>query len=368
MTFSLKSDFVKIALLFLAWRTVLFICAYIAPSIMPFKESFPYYQGLIATGLPHFIWSFGNFDGVHYLAIAKNAYAFQYTQAFFPLYPLLIKFISLMTLGNFLLAGLLISNASFLISLFVFYKLLLKTSERKIALWSVVFLITFPTSFYFGSVYTESIFLLLILLSYYLLEKKRFLYSYFVGSFTSATRLVGLFLAPTLIDFIKKRNLLPLIIVPIGFIFYVIYLKIEFNNPLYFLTSQSIFGQERSTTPIVLLPQVFWRYIKILKTTNGLLFYNALLEISSTLFALVTLLFAYKKVSARWVTFSLMAILAPTLTGTLASMPRYILIAFPIYIVLARINSNIIKSAIAALFSVLLIILTILFSQGYWVA
>lgn len=361
----------KVIILFLIWRVGLFAIASISPQILPhFGDRFPYWQErLVSTGLPHFVWSFGNFDGVHYLGIAKDAYAYQFTQAFFPLYPILIRLASPVTLGNLLLSALLISNVAFLAGLIIFYKLVIKIYDQKVALWSTVFLLTFPTSFFFGSVYTEGIFFLMIVSSFYLLEKKQILAASLIGSFAAATKLVGIFLAPALWLGQSKKSLSPLLIVPVGFLAYVVYLQIEFNNPLYFLTAQSIFGQERSTTEIVLLPQVFWRYLKILITTQGLPFAVAVFELSSTIFALVLLYIAYiKKLKISWLIFSLLSITIPTLTGTLTSMPRYILIAFPIYIALALTLNHQSKFVFAIVSTVLLAITTMLFTQGFWIA
>ena len=367
----LKRPILSIFLLFLIWRLLLFFIAFISPSILPeFGARFPYYQErLIDTGLPHFVWSFGNFDGVHYLGIAKDAYSAQFTQAFFPMYPILIKLGSIFTFGNLLVSALLISNITFLLGMIIFHKLISQTYDQKIAFWSTVFLLTAPTSFFFGSIYTEGLFFLMIVSAFYLLEKKRLSAASAIGSFASATRLIGLFLAPAFLVNQPKSKILPILLVPLGFLAYVVYLQLEFNNPLYFLTSQSIFGQERSTTQIVLLPQVVWRYIKILSTTHGLVFANAAFELISTIFVFTLLFIAFKKkFNSQWLLFSFLAILTPTLTGTLASMPRYILVAFPVYIVLAQIENNRLKLIILAAFSVMLIITTILFTQGYWVA
>lgn len=360
----------KILLAFIVWRVLLFLIAVISPAIFPqFGARFPYFEErLIATGLPHFIWSFGNFDGVHYLGIAKDAYAYQYTQVFFPLYPILVKIASLATFGNLVLAGLLVSNIAFLAALILFYKMIAKTYSEKTALWSAIFLLAFPTSFYFGAVYTEGLFFLLIISAFYLLEQKKYWQAAIVGSFASATRLIGLFLAPLIVSRKNLRAALPALIVPVGFLAYVIYLKLEFNNPLYFLTAQQIFGQERSVGSIVLLPQVIYRYLKILSTVQGQPLITAAFELSATLIALALLILAIKKVKLQWVLFSFAAILIPTLTGTLTSMPRYILVAFPIYIVLAQIRSTVLKIILLIISSSLLIYLTALFTQGYWVA
>lgn len=360
----------KIVALFFIWRLFLFLVAGISPVfIQSFGARFPYYQErLIDTKLPHFIWSFGNFDGVHYLGIAKDAYAAQYTQAFFPLYPIIIKSASLVTFGNLLLSALIISNVTFLAALLVFYKLISITHNPNVAFWSVLFLLAFPTSFYFGAIYTESLFFLLIISAFYLAQKGKIWQASLLGGLASGTRLVGIFLAPALLFKKDKRSIFPLLAVPLGAVAYMVFLQVKFNNPFYFLTSQSVFGQERLSNGIVLLPQVFYRYFKILTTTSGQPFVNASFEFIATLWALVALFLAYKKVKLEWLVFSLLIILLPTLSGTLASMPRYILIAFPIYLIPAFIKDPKIKIVLLAISSALLAISTAFFAQGYWVA
>ena len=360
----------KILFLFLIWRTLLFLVAYLSPQfVQPFGATFPYYQErLIATGLPHFIWSFANFDGVHYLGIAKDLYAYQYTQAFFPLYPILIKTLSYVFSANLILSGLFISNISFLIGLVIFYRFIENKFNQNIAFWSVIFLMSLPTSFFFGSLYTEGLFFLLIILSFYFADKSDNLKLSIVGFFASLTRLVGVFIAPAIFFEAKTKSLMPKLIIPLGLIAYMVYLKLEFNNALYFLTSQSIFEQGRSTTKIIFLPQVFYRYVKILATTHGLVFANAMFELTVTIFALGILIWGYKKIPRSWFVFSILTIITPTLTGTLTSMPRYVLVAFPIFVLLANIKNLHIKLLISLIFIVLQIIVAAYFTQGYWVA
>ena len=358
-----------ILLLFFNWRIYLFLIAHLAQFLIPkFKTSFVGIEVLTGSNLPSFVWSFANFDGAHYVSISRSLYKQDFTQAFFPLYPLTIKFFSNLFAANPVLIALIISNLSFLIGLIIFFKLLSNLFSQEIALWSCVFLIIFPASFYFGAAYSEGLFFLVIISSFYLFEKERLLEASIFGLFASATRLVGVFLAPSLIKNLRLKALTPAIIVPIGLVAYMIYLKIEFNDPLYFLKAQSIFGQERSTTQIILLPQVFWRYVKILATTSGLPLFNAVLELSSTIFTIILLILASKKVKKEWLIFSWLAIITPTLTGTLASMPRYILVAFPIYIVLAHIKSTLIKTTIVVFSLLILSVCVILFTRGYWVA
>lgn len=367
----------KVIIAFFIWRIATFLVASVSPWFLPFGATFPYYQErLISTHLPHLLWSFGNFDGVHYLGIAKEGYAAQFTQAFFPLYPLLVKILSFANLGNLLrenlsllVSAFIISNTCFLFGLLLFYKLLKLYYSEKISFNSVLFLLSFPTSFYFGSIYTESLFFLLTISTFYLLEKNKIFLAAMTGFLATSTRLIGIFLA---LAFLKKgqslKNLLLAAMVPLGLILYMIYLQFKFNNAFYFLTSQSAFGQYRNTQKIILLPQVIFRYLKILATTHGLVFTSALFDLICTILALSLLIYAIKKVKSTWITFSFASILIPTLTGTLASMPRYVLLAFPIFIVLAQLKSTKVKLLIMTAFVLCGIVALSFFSQGYWVA
>lgn len=363
-------DFIFIpVVLFVVWRLFLTLVAFFATKFIPdFGSRFPYYnERLVESGLPDYIWSFGNFDGVHYVGIAKDAYAYQFTQAFFPLYPLLVGLFSRLTTIGILASSLIISNLIFVLALIVFYKLILEEFDKKTAIWALLFLLSFPTSFYFGSVYTESLFLFLILLTFYLSAKNHILLSAICGYFSSLTRLVGIFLSITAVKG-KKINSIQLLLPMLGLATYMAYLQLKFDNALYFLTSQSAFGQERSTTGIVLLPQVVFRWIKQILTTDGLVLFNSSLELASLTLCLILLFIGGKKLNKQWIIFSFLAVLIPTLTGSLASMPRYILVAFPMFIVLANIKNLYLKSIVLLVFTGLLTICTSLFTRGYWIA
>ncbi|MCR4263093.1 MAG: hypothetical protein NUV98_00035, partial [Candidatus Roizmanbacteria bacterium] len=68
-----------------------------------------------------------------------------------------------------------------------------------------------------------------------------------------------------------------------------------------------------------------------------------------------------------WIYFSLASIVLPTLTGTLSSMPRYVLVAFPVFMVLSQLPKTL-KIGVFVVSLILLIICTLLFTHGYWIA
>lgn len=384
----LSKETKHILLYFLTWRVALFLVAFLAVLVISkFGGRFPYADKVLEiTKLPSWIWSFGNFDGVHYLRIAQNGYTADYSQAFFPLFPLLIKFLANIFPKNssldirlfvdpaYFWSGIILANAFFLAALFAFYKLLRIDYSKKLALSSMVLLLVFPTSFYFGSIYTESLFLLLACSALYFLRKRRYLLSGVLISLASATRIFGILLILVyLIEVAKNiKNLkvwAGLLIAPLGLLFYMYYLNLNFGDPFYFLTSQPAFGAQRTVRQIILLPQVIFRYLKIFLTVpiTSLPFFNAFLEFMFTLAPIAVLIWAFKRIRFSYWLFSLLVLLLPTLTGTLSSMPRYVLMNFLLFPFAIEKLKKYHKWLIVS-FVFLAIILVSLFTRGYWIA
>ena len=163
-----------IAFIFLLFSTGNLATAILAKYIIPYLGFFPYKEIAQQFNLPSFLTSFANFDGAHYLLIAKNGYT-TYQQAFFPLYPLLIRWLSPLFSNNLLLTGLIISNLSFLLGLYIFSKYLkLTTNNQQLTVWVIIFLLVFPTSFFFAAVYTEGLSFLLFISTLYFLKKEKY--------------------------------------------------------------------------------------------------------------------------------------------------------------------------------------------------
>jgi hypothetical protein len=380
--------FKKILFAFLTWRVALFLIAFLSIYLLPvFGARFPYADRVLEiTHLPNWVWGFGNFDGVHYLRIAQDGYFAQYSQAFFPLFPILIRIfsfifprvqsldISIFTDPAYFYSGIILSNAFFLGALYVLYKLINIDFKKDIAFLSMIVLLTLPTSFFFGSIYTESLFLLLAVSAIYLTRKGHFFWAAVLISLSTATRITGVLLIPLFLieAFQSKRkiNYTWTLITPIGILAYMFYLKVSFGDALYFLTSQPAFGAGRIGNGIILLPQVIYRYAKIFLTTKILTlpFFNAFLEFAATLVPLSLLLTYIKKMRLSYWVFSISALLLGTLTGTLSSMPRYALISviFLLPLMVSRFRKIAIPFAIVS--AVLEAVLLMLFIRGYWIA
>jgi len=378
---------------FIIWRFNLELLAWVGRKLFPLRESF----------LGPTVWA--NFDGVHYLSIAKNGY-YQFQQAFFPLYPLLIRFLGKLLGGNFVLAGMLISNLSLFGVLVLFWKLL-EVEEvgdmgkiKEIKKWAIIFLLFFPTSFFFGSLYTESLFLVFVLGIFLASKKEKWWLAGILGALASATKLIGIFLLPVLLwkwfeknkgnknqrlkiwnlEFriwnlfenwkLKIGNLSAISLVSLGLLVYMVYLKKTVGDSLFFIHAQPAFGAERSGGEIILLPQVFWRYFKIFTTISwsNYDYRIALLEFIVFNFTLLLLWLGWRRgLSKSWILFSALAVIGPTLTGSLSSIPRYALAAFPIFIIMAGFSKKL-KFLLFVICYLLFVILTILFTRGFFVS
>ena len=197
----MRKDFLNIVGLFLGWKLLLIISLFVAINFIPLGNKDRYLGGgYINYSISPIIFSGANFDGEHYLSIAIFGYK-PLEYAFFPVYPFLISnsvkpfsfdFVSLITYST--ISGLVISNFAFLVSLILLYELLRIDYSRKIAYLTIILLLIFPTSFFFGSLYTESIFLLLTVASFYCARKGNWWLAGILGCIASATRVFGVLL------------------------------------------------------------------------------------------------------------------------------------------------------------------------------
>lgn len=391
-----KSELKKVTSYFIVWRLALFALSFFANFFIKYQPSFPYYDQLANYGLPQWLYSWANFDGVHYLTIINNGYfGTGLIQAFFPLFPMLVKFINV--INNPLLIGIfLLTILSYI--LFISFYQFSKIFFKKDHFLNLLIFTLFPTSFFFGAFYTESLFIILVIQSFIHSHKKKWLIAAIFAGLASATRIIGIFLLPallwdylisnesfvSLISEIKKKKfweniynklfsrttLLITLLSSSGLIAYMIYLYLRFDDPLYFFHVQSEFGGGRQES-LVSYPQVVFRYIKILLTARpfDLKYFAYVQEFIAGTIGLLAILLPYKKIKSSHLIFSLGAFFIPTLTGTFSSMPRYILACLPLFFFIGmNLKNKKTKIAYLVISTLLLTINTILFIQGYWVA
>lgn len=392
----------KLTALFIFWILIILGSATVAPFFLPYKPSFPYSDFFLTnSGLPYWLYSFANFDGVHYLTIVGNGYeSAGLIQAFFPMYPAIVFLVS-QFVPSAILAGLLVSFSATVLLITVFYKLL-RIDFSKVKSFNILGLfLLFPTSFYLLGMYTESLFLLFVVLSFYFVRTQRYAFMAIFAALATATRITGVALIPALMldvylqhkkaetgfdlykevaksgvqlnKFFKtyKTALFLAGFGIIGLLSYMSYLAYTFNDPLLFLHVQEEFGAQRSES-LILLPQTLWRGLKILVFARpfDLKYYAYAQEFIISIATLGVLVYGLKTVRFSYLLYAGLAFLLPTFTGTLSSMPRYVLLCFPVFIIVNTVlaSHTRLRYTVLILSGILLVMNTVLFVQGYWIA
>mgnify|MGYP001563774721 FL=1 len=209
---------------------------------------------------------------------------------------------------------------------------------------------------------------------FYSLKKEKWLAAGILSALAGATRIVGIFLFPILLWKLAKEKkktvskILSVFLSPLGLVSYMFYLWKEYGDPLMFFHIQPLFGANRSGEEIVFFPQVIYRYLKIFFLADFSFEYLiAVFEFLSVFFVIFILLKNIKKLDILYQFFAWFLLFLPTLTGTLSSMPRYILAIFPIFIVLGNMNFKFKILYILSSF-ILLTLFTALFLNGYFIS
>jgi Gpi18-like mannosyltransferase len=148
-----------------------------------------------------------------------------------------------------------VSNLAFGIALILLFRLARETYDDNTGRWSVVLLATFPFSFYFSAVYSESLFLLTVVGAFYFGKNQRWAPAAMSAACASAARATGVIVSLGIfllylsqIEWNIRRiraNILWLLISPLGLIGYMGFLWYRFDDPLLFLTSRNVPGWEQ---------------------------------------------------------------------------------------------------------------------------
>jgi len=277
--------------------------------------------------------------------IAINGYekepfslATQHTWAYFPLYPLLWRGAATIT-GEFPLTGVVLSNLCLLLALIVLYRAVRAFGyDEGVAGRTIFYLAAFPASYFFSLAQTESLFLLLTVSCIYAARRERWWLAGSLGALASATRFAGVFLlVPLCVLYWQNRaaarraiHALALLLVPVGLIAFMLYLKHITGNALAFSDIQVAWGHTAG---------FFWRplltYLKDpLLVSAGWDF--RLLNFAAALMALVCSVVLLKQRAWALGLFALLSIVVPmSYQPLLQSLARYVAVVFPVFIVLA---------------------------------
>lgn len=190
---------------------------------------------------------FNAWDSQHYLKIAHSGYDYSRDApgalvAFFPLFPLMIKALTLVGIPA-VLAGILINNLAFLGTTIIVYGWMKETQNVNIARSVVLVLVWCPLSLFGTVIYTEGLYLFFTAAALWAFEKENYGRVALFGSLATATRITGLAMIPAfIITAIWKKKGIAVYLASIatagGVVFYSLYCWYRFNDPLAFIHVQ----------------------------------------------------------------------------------------------------------------------------------
>ena len=292
------------------------------------------------------IWC--QWDSGWYLNIARRWYPAHVNFArysnygFFPLYPLLIRILKFVT-RDYVISGLIISNLALLCAAYFLYKLVKLDNDEQTALGSVKYLFLFPFAFILSGLFTESLFLFLVILSFYFARREKWHYAGIAGLLASLTRLNGvLLIIPLLYEYVISRkenkqrpfgSFLWLLFIPAAAALFSFYTYCRIGDWLAYLHNKVLAWGFGSQDP----------FQTLLGGLTGFTDFPVFLMSSVILIMFLLLILFAKKIRIPYFIFGLLLFIIPLCSrdpAVLTGMPRYILAAFPLFMILACLAKN----------------------------
>ncbi len=363
--------------LWLAFRVALFILPVFAGFLIPFSEHNP----LPLRYEPANIWferlvrSWTRWDSGFYTHIANEGYAASYDSgdahiAFFPLYPHLIRALSVIFTFNhvnrdvFNIAGIFISSVATLFLFVGLYRLARLDYEPEISRRTVLYLMVFPMSFFLLAVYTEALFMALAVWAFWAARTKHWWLAGLLAALGVLTKNQGVLLVAALgFEYLwqirfnpRKLNwqilsfVLP-VLAQAGWMYVNI---LTYGDGFHYVQSAQRIFARFFAWPTFTMKEATKKFFEERSPGATLpINYNPGYDLDSmlwdypiTLFffglGLVALYFVLRKrFQVSYLIFLILCcvqpLFSPNKISLLASMPRYLMIIFPAYILLALI-------------------------------
>jgi len=391
---------------FIVSRIFMILITLIVIAIAAGKHGFPFDTRLVSQEmLQHnspadplaYLFAWWRWDNLFYVRIAAQGYESSLT-VFFPLWPatiwLLGRLLALVLTGEtpYYLSSILLSNLFFLGSLQLLYRLTQRLFDATIAKTAVWLLAFFPYTLFFSTGYTESLFLLLCLATFIFLERGRkidwWLASLCAG-LAATTRVTGVVIIIAILAYFAQRfwplrehlqthklemlnALCSMALIPLGVILYMLYLSLNWGNPLLFLHDAIAWGRHPATPLTAIFSSL--GYLVTFKVPLDSL-YNNLLDLCFTIWPMYLLIKHWRLIplSYRILTLTLMLYSLSTTVGfpnPLMSIPRYLMVIFPSIMLLAIEwkHNPACHRPIYIFFPLTLAANMVLFAIGRWVA
>lgn len=323
-------------------------------------------------------------DGPWYLAIVERGYSVADgpPSAWFPVYPFLARFLRPVVAGDALMAALLVSNVAFFAALVVLHRLTAYEYDRHTAQRTVLYLAVSPFALFFLAPYSESLFLLLALLTFWGARRQQWLLAAVAGALASGTRSVGFLLAvPVAVEAaraawrpgggIRWRTLAAgaasAAMVPTGLLAYLAYWEDRTGDALLPLRVQQTSWGHELWWPWRTLLEGYRQGKEVIGQFAG---GYPQVELLLVVVALILAVWVVWRAPLPYWSWSVGSLLIPLSTPipdkALLSVPRYFLVVFPLLWGLVRCADRLrAHVAVVAISSGLLALFTVLYVTGY---
>ncbi len=398
--------------LFVGWRIGLGLLAFWSAILLPLAARppagmAPYTPANLdfMTGRLLDVWT--HWDGEWFLYVAQVGYrSNDITSPYFPLFPVLVRFIATLLGGNYLLAGVAVGALSAAAAFAMLYELARRDFGPAVARLACLCLAAYPTSFFLTACYSEGLFLALTLAAFLAARHLRnwWLAGLLVG-LAALTRNLGIFLlVPLGWEWLAHRRaqlaekdgwrlrqlwtqlqpltLLALAGIPLIFFSgWLLFQAVWLGDPLRFMSVQSeAIWNRHSAWPWETVSRAIDLGFKDIPASAGpFREYPNLVDFSCWLFMALLVVGCIiqtirRKLPVSYLIFCLIAfllpLLAPAVKEPLVSAPRYGLLVFPAFIVLAQftLRRPALRYSYLAGAGLTLALFFARFANWYWVA
>jgi hypothetical protein len=345
-----KHAFSRLLLPVLFYRVYLLLFVYLAVQLLPPIFHTEIYYEIVhwpADEPPSLITAYKTWDGHHYLYLSDHGYQpGTVSNAFYPLWPLLIRLGSYLFLGNHLVSALVLSNLFSVVGLLLFHYFVWNYHGEEVADLATWILLAYPGALFFAFPYTESLFLLLAVLFFVVLYRRDYLAAALVSFFLPLTRSVGVFVGvPFFLDIYrswKERRKMQLsdlayLIAPVlGMLMYFLLMYVSTGNPWEGIDAQKLFPGQRSLSKLFDLPALVRSFAQMGS------WHEPLDSFFDRVWFVVFLLCLSEiwKIDRRYFWVSVLMGVFPVMTGTFWSFTRFLAVIFPVFIAMADVLSR----------------------------
>lgn len=311
------------------------------------------------------VYLLSNWDGQHFLQIAENGYLEAYQLAFFPLFPILMRLIQLIIPLPLWIVGVLI-NLVGTIGGFVFLAKILLRQKISHPWMILVLILFFPVSFFFVTLYSEALFFLLSLGAIYFYHKDKNWPTILLLTLLTLTRMAGIALVlAILVDLYYRKKFNYWFLIPfIGVGSFAIYGYLKTGILLSIVFAET-YWERMVTFPGFALYNSLSILLREGISYHG---YSLVADLLLVIGVLIILFRSYRIIPRLYFYYALFSLLIPLSTSTFLSLPRFLLVIFPLFMAFYMWTNNTVRWIYCIVGVMLSVIFFTIFLQGGWVS